>query len=101
MILGDQKTMYGDSDTGYYDEEERFYALDAEHEVAEERRYLEEIEASHGCEFDTRPIEPEIDPETGCAAAEMSEGRAPIYPVEHERYAAAQIDTLYSEGKVA
>jgi len=31
---------YGDSDTGYYDEEERFYALDAEHEAAEERRYL-------------------------------------------------------------
>ena len=64
---------FSDSDTGYYDEEERFYALDAEHEAAEERRYLEEIEASHGCEFDTRPIEPDIDPETGCTAAEMNE----------------------------
>jgi hypothetical protein len=70
---------FGDSDTGYYDEEERFYALDAEHEAAEERRYLEEIEASHGCEFDTRPIEPEIDPETGCTAAEMNEAdRIPL-----------------------
>jgi hypothetical protein len=92
---------FPDPDTGYYDTEEAFYALDAEQEAAEERRYLEEIEASHGCEFDTRAIVPDIDVETGCTAAEMSEDRAPAYPVEREIYATAQIDDAYSEGKVA
>ena len=47
---------FPDSDTGYYDTEERFYALDAEHEAAEEARYLEELEASHGCDFDRDPM---------------------------------------------
>lgn len=61
-----------DSDTGYYDPEERFYALDAEHEAAEEARYLEELEASHGCDFDREPMmPPDYDPETGCTPAEM------------------------------
>ena len=66
---------FPDSDTGYYDTEERFYALDAEHEAAEEARYLEELEASHGCEFDREPMmhPDDMDPETGCTAAEMDE----------------------------
>src|ERR1700733_5743458 len=64
---------FPDSETGYYDPEERFYALDAEHEAVEEARYLEELEASHGDDFNREPIMPpdDIDPETGCTAAEM------------------------------
>jgi len=79
---------FPDSDTGYYDTEERFYALDAEQEAAEERRYLEEIEASHGCEFDKGPMVPPVamDPETGCTVAEMEADRMPVLrigDVEH------------------
>ena len=101
---------FPDSDTGYYDTEEAFYALDAEHEAAEERAYLEEIEASHGCEFDARPIVPlvDIDPETGCTAAEMEEkgtGWVPACPMEREIYDDAHrgglLRAVPMEGKVA
>ena len=102
---------FPDSDTGYYDTEEAFYALDAQHEAAEERAYLEELEASHG-EFDAGPIVPvaDIDPETGCTAAEMKEeetGWVPACPAEREIYDNAQTggqfgsDTAFCEGKVA
>lgn len=90
-----------DSDTGYYDPEERFYALDAEQEAAEERRYLEEIEAYHGCESDTRPMVANLDPETGCTPAEMSEDQPPAYPLELEKFAITRIDSAFSKGKVA
>jgi hypothetical protein len=72
---------FPDSDTGYYDTEEAFFALDAEHEAAEERRYLEELEASHGCDFDREPMMPpdDMDPETGCTPADMEEAdRMPL-----------------------
>jgi hypothetical protein len=72
---------FPDSDTGYYDTEEAFYALDAEIEAAEERAYLDELEASHGCDFDARPMMPPdyVDPETGCTPAEMEEAdRMPL-----------------------
>ena len=72
---------FPDSETGYYDTEEAFYALDAEIEAAEERAYLDELEASHGCDFDARPMMPPdlMDPETGCTAAEMEEAdRMPL-----------------------
>ena len=103
---------FPDSDTGYYDTEEAFYALDAAHEAAEEARYLEELEASHGCEFDARPIVPmaDIDPETGCTAAEMKEEEihwVPARPVEREIYDNAhrrsqfRSDAVSCEGKVA
>jgi hypothetical protein len=64
-----------DPDTGYYDPDERFYEEDARHEAAEEARYLEELEAAHGCDFDPRTMMPPdyMDPETGCTAAEMDE----------------------------
>ena len=97
---------FPDSDTGYYDTEEAFYAHDAELEAAEERRYLEEIEASHGCEFDREPM-PYLDPETGCTAAEMEEERAwvPACPMEREIYDSAhrggRLRAVCSEGKVA
>ena len=81
-----------DPDTGYYDPEERFYELDAEHEAAEEARYLEELEASYDGGVD-------IDPETGCTAAEMKEDRMPIsteaQPARELRNAST------NEGKVA
>ena len=73
------KCHFPDPDTGYYDDEERFYELDAQHEAEEERKYLEELEASRGCGFDGRPItvskdqREELDPETGCTLAEMDE----------------------------
>jgi hypothetical protein len=51
---------FPDPDTGYYDPEERFYALDAEHEAAEERAYLEELEAS--CDGGDREMEPTTRP---------------------------------------
>jgi len=99
---------FPDSDTGYYDTEEAFYALDAEMEAAEERRYLEELEASHGWDFDRRPMTPpdDIDPETGCTAAEMKEEEihwVPAYPAEREIYDTAQTrpDGAGWEGKVA
>ena len=72
---------FPDSDTGYYDREEAFYRHDAEMEAAAERRYLEEIEASHGCDFEARPMMPPdyVDPETGCTPAEMEEAdRMPL-----------------------
>ncbi len=119
---------FPDSDTGYYDREETFYAHDAEMEAAEERRYLEEIEASHDggereMDHTTRysplfacpdyrqiavdlarnlasPTD-DLDPETGCTAAEMNEDRAPAYPMEREINGTAETITVRSEGKVA
>jgi hypothetical protein len=46
---------FPDSDTGYYDPEERFYELDGAHESAEEARYLEELQAAHSPESDPDP----------------------------------------------
>ena len=51
---------FPDSDTGYYDAEERFYELDVAHEAAEEARYLEELERSHAPQSDPDP-DPEPD----------------------------------------
>ena len=102
---------FPDSDTGYYDTEEAFYALDAEIEAAEERAYLDELEASHGCDFDARPMVPPdyLDPETGCTAAEMKEeetGWLPACPAEREIYdnvhRGSQFhEAVCSEGRVA
>ncbi len=100
-MRSNQMFHFPDSDTGYYDTEERFYAHDAEMEAAEERRYLEEIEASHGRELDGRLTLPSVNPETGCTAAEMDEDRMPEYFVEHEVYAAAQTESMGLHGKVA
>ena len=48
---------FPDSDTGYYDREEAFYALDALHEAAVEREYLAELEASYdGGPRETRDV---------------------------------------------